>query len=197
MWHLPALLLSSGPASYGFVKHENKLAEQVVTHQPATSFSNSNHFPFTRAGGRTSNVSEENVSEAHRKIQPQEGRRRILPHLRPDQVDWDYENVYEWAYVDLPELSFTLDVTRDHGMSDVDDDVVDGLTPEEIEALPTAGPTYIFGLDRRSDSYVLDLADELIQRISDSVQSEILIFPGRINVDQADPEPIGRTKPRR
>ena len=121
----------------------------------------------------------------------------LLPHLRPDQVDWDYENVYEWAYVDLPELSFTLDVTRDHGMSDVDDDVVDGLTPEEIEALPTAGPTYIFGLDRRSDSYVLDLADELIQRISDSVQSEILIFPGRINVDQADPEPIGRTKPRR
>ena len=27
-----------------------------MTHQPAISFSNSFHFPFTRAGGRTSNV---------------------------------------------------------------------------------------------------------------------------------------------
>jgi hypothetical protein len=121
----------------------------------------------------------------------------LLPHLRPEHVDWDYENVYEWAYVDLPDLRFTLDVTRDHGMSDVDDKVLDALSSEEIEALPTVGPTYIFGLDRRSDSYVMELPDELIQRISDSVQSEVLIFPGRINTDQPDPEPIGRTKPRR
>lgn len=121
----------------------------------------------------------------------------LLPHLRPDQVDWDYENVYEWAYVDLPYLPYTLDVTRDHGMSDVDDDDLDRLSPEEIEALPTAGPTYIFGFDRRSNACVPERADELIQRISDSVQSEILIYPGRINVDQCDPEPIGRTKPRR
>jgi hypothetical protein len=31
-------------------------AEQVMTHQPAISFSNSFHIPFNRAGGRTSNV---------------------------------------------------------------------------------------------------------------------------------------------
>ncbi len=120
----------------------------------------------------------------------------LLPHLRPEQVDWDYENVYEWAWVDFPELAFSLDVTRDHGMSHIEDDVLAGLTPDEIEALPTAGPTYIFGWNRRSDSYVPDLADDLIQRISDSVQSEILIFPGRIDVDAVDPEPIGRKKPR-
>jgi hypothetical protein len=121
----------------------------------------------------------------------------LLPDLCPDQVDWDYENRYEWAYVDLPELSFTLDVTRDHGMSGVDYNVLDALSSEEIEALPTVGPTHIFGLDRRNDSYVMELPDELIQRISDSVQCDLLIFPGRINIDQSDPEPIGRTKPRR
>jgi hypothetical protein len=120
----------------------------------------------------------------------------LLPHLRPEQVDWDYENVYEWAWVDFPELAFSLDVTRDHGMSHIEDDVLAGLTPDEIEALPTAGPTYIFGWNRRSDSYEPDLADDLIQRISDGVQSEILIFPGRIDVDAVDPEPIGRKKPR-
>jgi hypothetical protein len=37
-----------------------KDAQQVVTHQPAISFSISIHFPFNRAGGRTSNVSPEN-----------------------------------------------------------------------------------------------------------------------------------------
>lgn len=35
----------------------------------------------------------------------------LLPHLRPEQVDWDCENVYEWAWVDFPELAFSLDVS--------------------------------------------------------------------------------------
>ncbi len=131
------------------------------------------------------------------RLSPKKVVEALLPHLRPEQVDWDYENVYEWAYVDLPELAFSLNVTRDHGMSHIGDDVLAGLTPDEIEALPTAGPTYIFGWNRRSDSYVADLADDLIQRISDSVQSEILIFPGRIDVDAVELEPSGRSKPRR
>jgi hypothetical protein len=35
-------------------------SEQVVTHQPAISFSISLQFPFNRAGGRTSNVLQRN-----------------------------------------------------------------------------------------------------------------------------------------
>ena len=38
----------------------NKEAEQVVTHQPDISISNSSHFHFNRAGGRTSNVLQRN-----------------------------------------------------------------------------------------------------------------------------------------
>ncbi len=41
--------------------HRNPRAEQVVTHQPAISFSNSIHFPFNRAGGRTSNVRHKTI----------------------------------------------------------------------------------------------------------------------------------------
>jgi hypothetical protein len=37
-------------------KKMKKDAHQVVTHQPAISFSNSSQFPFNRAGGRTFNV---------------------------------------------------------------------------------------------------------------------------------------------
>jgi hypothetical protein len=129
------------------------------------------------------------------KLSPKKVAVALLPNLRPDQVDWDYENVYEWAYVDLPDLSFTLDVTRDHGMSDVDDEEIDQLSPEELEVLPSAGATYIFGLDRKTNTFVPDLPDKVIQRISDALQSDVLIYPGRINIDEPDPEPIGHTKP--
>ena len=39
-----------------------KNGEQGMTHQPAISFSNSFHFPFNRAGGRTSNVRQKNMN---------------------------------------------------------------------------------------------------------------------------------------
>jgi len=132
------------------------------------------------------------------RLSPKKVASALLPDLRPDQVECDFENVYEWAYVDLPELAFSLNVSRNHGMSDIDtdDDVLDGLTSDAIEALSISGPTYIFGWNRRTESYVHDLSDHLIQRISDSIQSEILIYPGRINADADDPEPIGQVNPR-
>jgi probable HAF family extracellular repeat protein len=42
--------------------------EQVMTHQPAISFSNSIHFPFNRAGGRTSNVRKKNKMQTYHKL---------------------------------------------------------------------------------------------------------------------------------
>jgi len=61
----------------------------------------------------------------------------LVPDLCPEQVEWDHENVNEWAYVDLPEVSFSLNVTRDQGMSDVDDDELErgfGLKHHYAEA---------------------------------------------------------------
>lgn len=130
------------------------------------------------------------------KLSPRKVAIALLPHLQAEQVECDHENVYEWACVDLPELSFSLNVTRDHGMSHVDDEVLDTLTPEQIEALPTAGPTYIYGYNRQSNSLVPELPQDLVQRISDSTQSDILIYPGRLAIDKPDPKPICRTKPR-
>ncbi|RYE83447.1 MAG: hypothetical protein EOO65_03945 [Methanosarcinales archaeon] len=117
------------------------------------------------------------------KLSPRKVALALLPHLQADQVEWDHENIYEWAFVDLPELSFSLNVTRDHGMSHVDDEVLDTLSPEQIEALPIAGPTYIYGYDRRSNSHVLELPDELVQHISNSTGSDLLIYPGRLAID--------------
>lgn len=129
------------------------------------------------------------------KLSPRNVAIALVPHLQADQIEHDHENTYEWTLIDLPGLPFSLNVTRDHGMSHMDDEALDALSPGEIEALPTAGPTYIYGYDRQSNSLVLELPHELVQRLSDSLQSEILIYPGRITIDQPDPEPTGRTKP--
>ena len=61
------------------------------------------------------------------KLSPRKVAIALIPGLQPEQVDWDYENVYEWAYVDLPEISYSLDITRDHGMNEVADDKLDPI----------------------------------------------------------------------
>ena len=33
--------------------------------------------------------------------------------LDEDSIDYDFENVYEWMYVDLPQLDFSLNVSRE------------------------------------------------------------------------------------
>ena len=129
------------------------------------------------------------------KLSPRHVALALLPHLPADQIEWDHENIYEWTFLDLPGLSFSLNVTRDHGMSHVEDRHLDTLSPEQIEALPTAGPTYIYGYDRQKNSRVIELPRELVQRISDALQSDILIYPGRLAIDKPDPKPIARTKP--
>ena len=127
--------------------------------------------------------------------------RKVASVLRPDiseaAIEWDYENVYEWVYVDFPGLSFSLDVTRDHGQSVVDDDKLDLLTDEELENLPSIGPTYIFGFDRTVDAYVNEINEDLVQQVSDALQVGITVYPGRINMGKRDPEPLRQIKPRR
>jgi len=82
-------------------------------------------------------------------------------------------------------------------MSEVEDDELENLSAEEIDTLPSAGSTYIFGINRRNNSHALHLPRELIQRISDHAQSDILLLSGQFNVDTPDSEPIDQIKPKR
>jgi len=90
----------------------------------------------------------------------------------------------------MPGVSFSLDVTRDHGMSDVDDDALDMMSAEEIETLPTSGPTYIFGWDRGRDQYVEEIPESLIRLLCATTRSDIVVYPGRIHMGRQDPQPV-------
>ena len=57
----PSSLMVLGLGFVGFLARRFRRAEQVVTHQPAISFSISFQYPFNRAGGRTSNVRYRNI----------------------------------------------------------------------------------------------------------------------------------------
>ena len=131
------------------------------------------------------------------KVSPRKVAIALRPDVSEEDIEWDAENVYEWVYVDFPGLGFSLDITRDHGVSSVEDDALDLLSEEEIEDLPTSGPTYIFGFDRTRNIYVSELDEKLIQKISDTLETAILAYPGRIYMGGPDPEPVKRYEPRR
>ena len=126
----------------------------------------------------------------HNKFSPKRVAALMLPELAEDEPEYGSENVYEWVYIDLPSVAFSLDVTRDHGMSDVDDDLLEKMTASELEVLPSAGPTYIFGWDRQRDVYVEDIPDSVIRLLCARTQTDIAVHPGRIDMDKEDPKPI-------
>ena len=115
----------------------------------------------------------------------------LLPNSTENSLDWDYENVYEWMYVDIPNYKFSLNISRDHGMSDIDDN----FDEEELNKSVKPGPIYIFGWDRKKGKYINDIPDSLIEYISEKVDNEIVVYPGRVNMDNDDPKPIKIQKP--
>jgi len=129
-----------------------------------------------------------------KKISPRTVAKMITPDLDDHDLEHDYENVYEWAYIDLPELDFSLDVTRDHGMSEIEDHELDNMSQEELKSIPSAGATYIFGFNRKFDQYVNEIPEWVIEILCQKTQSDIFVYPGRINIDDEDPEPIKQYK---
>ena len=101
----------------------------------------------------------------------------------PDSTDWDYENVYEWMYISLPEAPFELNFSREHGQA------------EDPPAGP--GPTYVMGWDRMADRYLPDLPDALLSRVCETVQVEVAVYPGRPNVEGTDPTPLRTIVPKK
>lgn len=129
-----------------------------------------------------------------KKISPRTIAKLVLPDLIDHDLECDYENVYEWTYIDLPELDFSLDVTRDHGMAEIDDDELDNMSEEELESLPSVGATYVFGVNRKSDQYVNEIPEWVVEILCQKTHSDIIVYPGRINLDAVDPKPIKQYK---
>ena len=113
-----------------------------------------------------------------------------------DSFDHDSENVYEWMYVSIPGLSFSLNISREHGWADIDDELESSATEDELKSLVKPGPVYIFGWDRDTDDYSESLPDWLPQYIADKLESDVLVYHRRINVELPDGKPVLVVKPR-
>lgn len=79
-------------------------------------------------------------------------------------------------------------------MSEIEDHELDNMSKKEIESISSAGATYIFGLNRRIGQYVNEIPEWIIEILCQKTQSDIFVYPGRINIDDEDPEPIKHYK---
>lgn len=121
----------------------------------------------------------------------------LAPYATPESLEHDSENVYEWMWLNLAEVPFALNVTREHGWADIDDDTESTASAEELEALVKPGPVYLFGWDRSTDSYVDELPEWLPQFVADHLKTDVFICNGRINVEIPDGEPVAQVRPQR
>lgn len=115
----------------------------------------------------------------------------LCEQLTEDNINWGSENVYEWMWVDLPQLDFSLNISREHGLADVEDEVLDRYRDdeEELKRIVRSGPIYVMGWNRNRDEYVDQLPDFLAKYIADRLSVDVFGFHRRINVDVADGEP--------
>jgi hypothetical protein len=123
---------------------------------------------------------------------------KLAPDASPDSFDHDSENVYEWMYVKIQGLAFSLNVSREHGWADIDDELLDfdsTAAKEELQALVKPGPIYIFGWDLDTNYYVAPLPEWLPQYIADKLNADVLVFDRRINVESPDGDPVAVVKP--
>jgi hypothetical protein len=122
----------------------------------------------------------------------------LCPGTLERDLDCDCENVYQWMYVTLTRFDATLNISRDHGWSEIPDEVdcQYAVDDSRLLALVHPGPTYATscGHDRLSEP---DLPwRDVAQYIADTVGVSVDLIPGSLNVDAADPEPIETFTPR-
>lgn len=110
--------------------------------------------------------------------------RTLCAELTEDDIDWDHENVYEWMYVDLPQLDFSLNISREHGYE------------AELGQVVQPGPVYVFGWNRIKSDYVDELPDALPSFIADRLSVQVSVFDGRTNVDLRDGAPLSVVSPK-
>ena len=121
----------------------------------------------------------------------------LEPTLTEDDIDWDSENVYEWMYIDLPELEFSLNISRERGWAELDDEQLaqyeDNAAEQKRSLQP--GRVYVFGWDHDNSDYVDELPDFLPSFFADRLGVEVFVFSRRINVDLADDQPVAIIAP--
>jgi len=129
------------------------------------------------------------------KISPLKVGKLLFPDLAEDDFRYDIENQFEWLYLSINGFNKMLDITRDHGMSEIEDEVLEKMSSEEIEENLFVGPTYIFTVDDQNKIYYENIPSEIIQELSNTIKSPISIFSGSFHIENDDSKPKNRIQP--
>lgn len=113
---------------------------------------------------------------------------RLAMTLFPDQnnedFDYDSENIYEWVILPFPEFKLSLNISRDHGQHELENDTLDSMTDHDFEHLEYAGFTYI--TNNKNDR---DIPDSLIQKIANQLRFPLNVYHKPININKEDGQP--------
>ncbi|MEZ6057485.1 MAG: hypothetical protein R3C01_12355 [Planctomycetaceae bacterium] len=121
---------------------------------------------------------------------------RLVPDATPDSLEHDSENVFEWMWLNINDIPFALNVSREHGWADIDDEVESTVSLEELRTLVKPGAVYMSGWERSTDTYINELPEWLPQFVANQLHADVFVYKGRINVETPDGKPVSVVRPR-
>ena len=103
--------------------------------------------------------------------------RAVWPDSPESDLIRDYENVYEWVWLTLPEERLRLNISREHEWGD------------EAES-GRVFPIYVSPFEVEREEFLDAISPDIAERISMTHGCHVEVFDGRQNVDEADVSPI-------
>jgi len=105
----------------------------------------------------------------------------LVPDSTEDSLLYDYENVYEWFYLLVKEISITLNVSREHGFSGNDN-----IVP---------GATYFCAHDNETQLLFDKNIESIAQWIANVLCTDVSIHSGKYYVDVPETECVQVVSP--
>ena len=103
--------------------------------------------------------------------------RAVWPEASEDDMIRDYENVYEWVWLSLPDDGVRLNISREHEWGD---DAESGRV----------SPIYVAPFEIEREAFLDLIPPKIVERISITHCCKVEAFDGRPNVDEEDGVPI-------
>jgi hypothetical protein len=121
----------------------------------------------------------------------------LNPHATEADFEYNVENVYQWMYVSLAKFDTVLNISRDHGWSDLPEEIEQQYDVDDprLLALIRPGPTYATSSGRAEPTVPEHLWYDIAQYIADRLGCSVDVLPGALNVDVPDADPVATLTP--
>lgn len=108
--------------------------------------------------------------------------RSVWPYASGSDLEYDYENVYEWVWLSLPGMEAHLNISREHKKHD---DAV----------ASTVFPIYLSAMEPDREKFVAELDQAIAGRISLVHGCKVEIFEGEYPDTENEETPVTTIEP--